>query len=87
MYIYFDFKLNVTKGFSLVQTCISCAFHEPSALTHLHANVNYFKQEKDMYDVSLSFYVCQCLLEIHDLSHINVQSNMLRNKTSGYYEN
>lgn len=40
-----------------------------------------------MYDVSLSFNVCQCLLEIHDLSHINVQSNMLRNKTSGYYEN
>lgn len=23
-----------------------------------------------MYDVSLSFNVCQCLLEIHDLSHI-----------------
>lgn len=48
-----------------------------------------FKQEKDMYDVSLSFniFVITCLLEIHDLSHINVQSNMLRNKTSGYYEN
>lgn len=42
-----------------------------------------------MYDVSLSFniFVITCLLEIHDLSHINVQSNMLRNKTSGYYEN
>lgn len=42
-----------------------------------------------MYDVSLSFniFVITCLLEIHDLSDINVQSNMLRNKTSGYYEN
>lgn len=70
MYINSDFKLNVTKGFFLVHTCISCAFHEPSAFNPSACKCKLFKQEKDMYDVSLSFNVCQCLLEIHDLSHI-----------------